>query len=609
MNWHRLLSFGLGLSLALPPALMPTSARAAAIENLPQMRVDFSLLQQSAALRNSGAIFRERVLPKLAAGAKGVGYVEEIAQFQALLIMSAVAAHQVANEQAEIARLNGGALPETTANSNEACSKDNSDSSIFCSGDFYLGLLGGAISFASNYYVQKIFKGLLKSEKGRLGLAGILTSVLANAAMIFGASSTAFLWTEAVKLLPSAEWINQSRGIAGRAGLALKRGQWSTFISSQDGQIFRAILSTMYKILLVDDQMRDQWLYNTWRFGLNGEALTALAGLVPAAIASSAAAAAVGAGGAALAASGIAGASVVGGMVTLSAPAVAVIVSTAVGFGVMTLLIDMSAPELLTGAIRGARSAVNSGAMNRNRGTLKVLAANFRIDRNVDSYANLLASYENDVLTNLKSQRENWMNVAFENFYELATNKRKMEEKIAMAERAVKNQAVRNSAYVNVNGEIQSFAEAAKKLCTGWTLRQTCQPDLVYQLKALDKLKVRVASADAAMQDLADEMIAQYGADTQMIESIAHDPNLLFPTEFINPLAAFYKQSNALQKNLRYVFACTTPELSQHLQLSPDPGSAVQCADWARAELGVYYTQSYYESEVYAAMLKAEGNN
>lgn len=616
LSW--MLSFCLACQAGWPVMAL-AEATPQPILNHPDIEVSLPLLKAAQQLRDSGALFHLRTqkfakLQKTRRAANAVGrFGSEIIQLQALLIVVGAMAVSAQHDRSELLK-SGVAQPATStmptssnADPNAAtqtCGSQNLTvlSSVLCSGDLYMGIVG-AIPGVVGTKVARILLGLTKLGLGRSGLATFISAMVSQATLISTSTAASFLWQEGIKNLTDAEQIHQAEGIAGRAIVAFSQGRFKQFQASSDGPLFSTILANMYKIARSDDQLRAQWLYNTWRFGMaRGEFLAAIGSIMAASAASEMVSAiSVTAGTAILGTTtGVGGAAV-----SLTSPVIGFIVGGAIGIGALTLMFQAALPQTFTRALQNSRAFLDSGSLRRQRNTINILAFGFSVARYpqasdltyVQTYKQLLDSSLN--LEN--SARSGLTNIAVEKFYELGLEQSRMLGQIATAEAAIRNPQLTQNVYLDIDGQILSFAQAQAKLCTSWF--QRCEIDKATQLQKLDQLKPQVKAADATLGEIAQSAVDLYAQDETWLLGLLRDTRFVFAPPIAETLAQARQRAALLRDNLKIVFGSYSPNLSSYFGLNVQDGDA----DFSRQELSIYYTQSYVEADIVQGIEKAIG--
>jgi len=586
------------LSLSLVSAPMAYAEQGTAAPS--EIKVTPNALIKAAAARESS--YSEKLSAKFAkfnSMTEPIGtvgkYVDEVLQVQALLIMMAASSAQAAHEHSEMNRLSGKADAPTGAPEGACDAKSQSAiGTVFCSGDFFLGVLGGAAGMGLNHAGTAIFSRILKNAGGPL--VSVIGAMLSNSLMMAGSTSAAFLWSESVKLLPKAEMIERARGVAGRAGLAFAEGHWSEFQASEDGAIFLQILANMNKIIHADPSIASHWIYNMWRFGVaRGEFITNMTAIMAASTGGELVAGAVGA--------------TAVGAVTLGAPVIGFIVTCALGYFAMELIFRTGASDFFTRDIQALRQFYEKGQMRVDRDYISSLTVAFNQNRYPRAaepdYVEKYSKWFDQYITAENKARSYWANVMIEKFYELLLKEKILETKIAAAEVAIKDADLQKQLYFDVDGEILSFQQAHEKICHD--SNTSCSVDMSYQLKALDDLKPQFQGAEKALVPLAKSLVEEYEVDSRTAGQYGCNTDLLFPPPITEQLVSFRDKAQALADNFRLILAGTNSEVAKELDVpmdtTKDPATGAseedKFATFARREISIYYTQSFDEDKVY----------
>lgn len=492
-------------------------------------------------------------------------FVNEVVQFQALLIMMGVAHYQMVKQRWEMEQLSRGitnpasSAPAAAANVNELCAATSKDPSedMLCSGDFLIGMAAGAGLLTGSVIVKNILKLFIQS-KNRGAFLTVLSQLGSMSLMIVGGQAASMLWSESVKLLPSAESIEKARGLAGRAGLAYANGGWDAFAASADGELWKAVTEKMYQVLLVDEQLRSMWVYNLFRFGLRGEMATALPTLMGAASVGTM----IGAGTMGLLTSG--GLIAAGGTVAaFSAPVLSFVIGAGFGFIALNLILDSHAPVYINRMLQDFRAWSGERALKQNEFAIQATAWRFKVNNaryRSESYDQAYNGLLKVQLSERQRHVDSALTAGIEQFYELRLEIESLKQKLMVAETALKSARILPHLYVSLNGEILPFAEARKKVCEATP--DNCIGDRLSQLRRYQELKAAANQADQTSMTAAQWMVNLLIGEGDTMGRISDNPEMIFPYTMTQQFSQYRERMSLLSEYMKFTFAATSSRLN-----------------------------------------------
>ena len=130
---------------------------------------------------------------------------------------------------------------------------------------------------------------------------------------------------------------------------------------------------------------------------------------------------------------------------------------------------------------------------------------------------------------------------------------------------------------------------------------------MAFQLQALDKMKPELQTAEASLASLASTVVKQYETDAKWAGTYGCNPNYIFPAVITEQLVNYRDKAQALADNFRLIFSGLSPAVSRQFgvtfeQTKNPPTGNSQADDFqelSREEIGIYYTQSYREEDVF----------
>lgn len=521
----------------------------------------------------------------LAVLSKMGGIGEDIVSLQAVIVMTAAMSYQVAREHGERIRLSNGLAKD--AGPDSALSiffGPEAWSAIFGSGEFYLGALATSGVLATNKLSGFILNSILKNAAKRNAFITLMGAMVNQTTLMAAGTAAGFTWTEGVKALSTVEDIKRAEGLAGRALAAST--DWSTFAASEDGRVFRAILENIKNLLIVDAEKREQWIYNTWRFGAaRGEFMAAVGTLM----------------GSGLAAQAIVGAFSMG---PVTGAVVSAVVGGALGMAGMTILFGAEAPQKMTKLIQNARTNWNKSGMRNARKELAWYSSYLKFAKRPSHQPSQVAYWKmlfKTAIDRLNSAREDYANVMIERFYELLLETKRFESQIAIAEATLKDPKFLQQIYLEQDGQIVSYEKARERACGG---SPYCEMPGTYQLQALDRYRALLVEANQELVKLGSRIIGAYDRDEQMMRDVIEGDGSYDPVgELAQTLTNQMIRSALLAINLRYVLGGAHKPLGDAIEQT---FTDEQRAEFTK-DLGGYYTQVYSEQKIFVEMLKTPG--
>lgn len=489
-------------------------------------------------------------------------FINEVVQFQALLIMMGVAHYQMVKQRWEMEQLSRGittpAPTQSAANVQELCAATSRDPSedMLCSGDFLIGMAAGAGLLTGSVIVKNILKLFIRS-KNRGAFLTVLSQLGSMSLMIVGGQAASMLWSESVKLLPTPEAIEKAKGLAGRAGLAYANGGWDQFAKGPDGELWKAMTEKMYQVLLVDEQLRSMWIYNLFRFGLRGEMATALPTLMGAASVGTV----IGAGTMGLLTSG--GLIAAGGTVAaISAPVLSFVIGAGFGFIALNLVLESNAPVYINRLLQDFRAWSGERALAQNELTLQATAWRFKVANaryRSESYDQAYTGLLKVQLAERQRHVDSAITAGIEQFYELRLEIEALKQKLMVAETALKSARILPHLYVSLNGQILPFAEARKKVCQANP--ENCIRDRLSQLRRYQELRTAITHADQTSAIAARWMVSLLSNETELVGRISDNPEMIFPYLMTQQLADYKEKMALLAEYLKFTFGASAPVL------------------------------------------------
>jgi hypothetical protein len=146
---------------------------------------------------------------------------------------------------------------------------------VLASGDIWSALAGASsMSAAFQLPLAVVNKAIMDSAAGPL-LRTVLSYGVASAVALLGWESGYQLWQQAIYLLDTPEEADRAKRIM-PVFFASLTGSSKT-LNGAETEIVNKVIGNLFKIVFVDDNLRWNWLANTWRLRLmTGEFLTML---------------------------------------------------------------------------------------------------------------------------------------------------------------------------------------------------------------------------------------------------------------------------------------------------------------------------------------------
>ncbi len=528
-------------------------------------------------------------------------FVNEVVQFQALLIMMGVAHYQMVQQRSELERLSRGLsqpvqgqMPSHDTKALCAATSPNPSEDMLCSGEFLVGMAAGAGLLTSSVIVKNILK-LFVQAKNRGAFLTVLSQLGSMSLMIVGGQAASMLWSESVKLLPSAELIEKAKGLAGRAGIAYANGGWEKFSAGADGELWRQVTEKMFQILILDDQLRSMWIYNLFRFGLRGELATAIPVLMGAASVGTV----IGTGTVGLLTAG--GVIAAGGTAAaVSAPVLGFVIGAALGFIALNIVFETDAPVYLNRLIQNYRAWSGERALNQNEMELKSTAWRFKAAHAAarsEGYDQAYTAYLGVQLNQRERFIDGALTAALEQFYEIRLEIESLKQKLTVTETALKSAQILPHLYVSVNGEILPFQQAREKICQASPAN--CVRDTLYQVRRYRELKQALAQADQTSLAAAQWMVALLAKDAETVTAIADDASTIFPLAMSEQFARYKERQTLLTDYLKFTFGALSPVFQTLWPTNPaNPEQAQKDRLQALQDVSEYYQLTFSSRKI-----------
>ncbi|HMN69169.1 MAG TPA: hypothetical protein PKC28_11570 [Bdellovibrionales bacterium] len=539
---------------------------------------------------------------------KGLQFERETLNLGTTMIVLGALLLKGAADRAEMTRLSGGKLgqippydPKLPICGQAAGASPTQD--LLCAGDFMIGLVTPAFLAGASVAVISLLK--------KAPFVKLITGMVSNSLVFALGISSGMIWSEAVKYLKDVKDTERAHGLAGRALIASISNNWEAFAASEDGRLFRDICSIIWDIVASSPDRRSIWMANLWRYGgMRGETWAMIGTIV-----GTSAAGPVVVGALATGVGGIAGAGIAYGTPVILA---------ALSFGTVYALLNSNIPQNMTEALQNARRGMASLRLRTNLNYMRMIADEFNVDRGGrdDSYAEYLRGEIQSTLNERALYRDRWVNVTLEKYYELKIAVEIMEQHILAARTVVKNSGLSKHIYLNVDGEILSYAEVMKRKCvnessykraTRGPWRPTCgEPPEAEQLKILDELTVKAKEARATLYEMAFAIPELYERDYKDIDGLLdfNTTRNWLPVGIVNDLGQFQRRTWMLQRDFVNKFSVLDARFAgewEGLALPSDPDMKTQIEMQVRGIFDHYFGLWYQEDILYPSLeLQAE---
>lgn len=435
---------------------------------------------------------------------------------------------------------------------------------LSCSGEIWFSTIGGmgvqAVFSTAAFYGMKLFtKGPAFGFVLKL-VVGVVSSFL----MLAGFQMSGYLWTQALQVINDPAKEAQARGLMDRwAGAWLSGKGWS-FSMTSDGQLFNEIMGTVWKIVMVDGDLRAKWMDNTFRFGLaRGEFIVNLALLMSALAIGNAV------GGAIVVALEI----TAGWAIALITFIVASVFAAVVG-ALVVFMPDLKIGEALTAILQNYRSWSSWSYHDSLYASLDWNKLGFKPipEGSPYWYASEYEVYRNDFIHELKSMspsRADWMKVAIEKYYELTLKVSESEYLIEVATNVIKNSQFRDGVMMQDGQTLVTFEEAKKKFCgvrqasgpKGGLVALNCDFKMSYQLQKIDESRKTIEDAKKTLVEIAREMLTNYESDVMRIQQVMDDESIIYPPEIAQEMLIQRDTAHYIFSDLAWMLAAKHEEI------------------------------------------------
>lgn len=560
-----------------------------------------------------------------AAVASGGFFVREIMQLTSTLIVLGAINYKAKKDRDEMDRLSGGTYKAPVAydpNAKLCAQKEGADpnNDVFCSGEFVIGMVSGAAGFLPAGPVMLISHWVTKGG-ARLPFVRLVLGLFSTGLMLSLSQLSTFLWTQAVKLLPEQEKVDRSKGVAGRASIALASGRWGEFWNSADGALLMEIGEIMYKIAYSEEKLRKQWLYNTWRFGMRGEFMASMASIM----ASTATFQPLKMTTKLIAKNLKPHAYKTAAFTARTATFWGYVVGITLGVVGLTYVLESSFPKVLTQTTQGSRKWLASAQMGMNSHFMTVLAERFhvtkypRADEPVHRARVLTAV--NEFIEDREKLRQDWINIAIEKYVELKLEIEVLQQKIKVAEKVVSDPELRKQMYIEANGELIPYEVASRTICdehelapVGYPLMDNfvappkqigCVPSAEFQKKAVAELNGLIADAKNVLREIALAMVEFYKGEIDAHRQITDNTEIILPFEIGKRLSTERRRAEILSWNFMGLTAIFDSDLARTWEIPPlqNPEEIKEKQKQARATWDAYYGFGFEERVVYQTVL------
>ena len=182
-------------------------------------------------------------------------------QGQALLLIMIISGIEIVRQEIEMSKLKKQSLDisELTDLAGKAADR------ILLGGSIYSSMIGAGVLGGISYKPLQVINQLISSQNSRAIFKSLLQSGIVSFITFTGWEMGGQLWTEARELIQNEADYEMSE----RLGPILLGSLFSVASNSQSSQddlrVFKEIVGNMVRILVTDNDLRNLWLYNTWR--------------------------------------------------------------------------------------------------------------------------------------------------------------------------------------------------------------------------------------------------------------------------------------------------------------------------------------------------------
>lgn len=181
---------------------------------------------------------------------------------QTLVMMWILGATEILKKEIQVSRIQGRPM-----NPSEIFQKSGQVAEVILnSGSIWSGFLGAGIASSAINRPLRILQRLEEKTETRRILKSLIQSGAATFGTFVGWETAAELFTEASNMLENDNDSRRAEHLLPVFANTLIHGfSGSSITSSDDSRILQQIMSNMFKIVLIDSDLRSAWLYNTWR--------------------------------------------------------------------------------------------------------------------------------------------------------------------------------------------------------------------------------------------------------------------------------------------------------------------------------------------------------
>jgi uncharacterized damage-inducible protein DinB len=202
----------------------------------------------------TAAASKRKLLDKKAAenlGHATLGPVAEVGR--TLVLILALAGAEVVRQEIRTAKLEAGPVDPSRLKEMSFAVAER----IVNDGQFWSSILGSGIVASLAKQPLQILNAIISNPTSKNALINVLHSSISSLITFGGWEASAELWEEACLLLDSESDYTRSKDFFG-----LLKGAKSDL---EDRRILGLIVDNIGRIILADDELRTNWLYNSWR--------------------------------------------------------------------------------------------------------------------------------------------------------------------------------------------------------------------------------------------------------------------------------------------------------------------------------------------------------